>query len=147
MHSRHKCVVSKVAIITMVMLDPGAMLFLNPFKLVLGFKGFCGNEGFIHMNICEITFVVHKDHSPAIVPDGWLTLGNWDKTWCWRLQLVYTNHSAWDGSLLDFGVTLVSAPMFMMHFSIQSTWTLQRRYFSQFSWNNTFLSQLFWLVE
>ena len=108
----HKGFVGESSIITMVMEDSHPMLLGNALERVFRVDCFIRCEVLVHVDVCEVTCVVHEHRRTPILADCRLPFCNGYEAWNGGFKLVNADHSSCYGCQFDFWVNFVHSPGF-----------------------------------
>ena len=138
----HKSFVGEPSIITLVVKDSHPVLLCQTFECMFRVDCFVRCLVIVHVDISEVTSMVHKHRSTMVLSDGRLSFRNGYTSWNRGFELVNANHGSWYGRRFDLWINFVHPPWLSMSLSVQTAWTFRWRNLGEFSWNNALLGHL-----
>ena len=143
----HKCFVSESSIITMVMEDSYPVLFGEALESVFRVDRFVCCEVLVHVNVREVSCVVHKHRRTSVPSDRGLPFCNGYEARNGGFELINADHTPWYGCWFDFWVNFGRSPRLSVSLPVKTAWTFRRRDLGIFSWDDAFLSHMLELSE
>ena len=136
----HKCFVCESSIIAMVMEDSYPVLLGEALECVFRVDCFVRCEVLVHVNVREVSRVLHEHRRTSIPSNRSLPFCNGHEARNRGFKLVNADNSSWYGCRFNFWVNFVHSPWLSVSLPVKTAWTFRRRDLRKFSWDDALLS-------